>query len=110
MGSTPLFAINVGFMTTLLVCIPSYYFCFRKREYKERLIEVMMRANDFQEADQMPAEIPAGPDHPFLDPVSGDTAAVADQEYMAHLPERKEWQTQVPQQDAKDVFVEKKWQ
>jgi hypothetical protein len=108
MGSTPLFAINIGFMSTLLVCIPSYYFCYRKREYKERLIELMMKANDFQEADQMPPEIPAGPDHPFLDPASGDAAAVADQEYMAHLPERKEWQTQVPQQDAKDVFVEKK--
>ena len=103
MKSTPLFAINVGFVTTMLVCLPSYYFCVRKREHKEKLIEVMMRANDFQEATDMPPETPAGDEHPFMDPGS-----LQDAEYVAHLPERKEWQTQVPQQDAKDVFVEQK--
>ena len=133
MGTRPLLSIHVGFFTTLLVCVPSYYFCVRKRDYKERLIEVMMRANDFQEAKEMPPQAPAGKDHPFLDPVTaaiadadataihdfdtssssyasdtGRSSTIADKEFVAHLPERKEWQTQVPQQDAKDVFVERK--
>lgn len=120
MGSPPMFAVNVGFAATLMVCVPSYYFCVRKRDYKERLIEVMMRANDFQEASEMPPEVPAGEEHPFLDEqssmssVSSDdtttttTTKLVDREFVGHLPERKEWQTQLPQQDAKDVFVEKK--
>jgi len=104
MGSTPIFAINVGFATTFLVCIPSYYFCYRKREYKEQMIELMMRANDFQEAEHMPEQVPVE-EHPFLD-VEGDK--VKGKELVAHLPERKEWQTQIPQQDSKDVFKEKR--
>ena len=119
MGSPPIFAVNIGFATTLLVCVPSYYFCVRKRNYKERLIEVMMRANDFQEASEMPPEVPAGEDHPFLQPAGDATAlggggtttgagTLSDREFVGHLPERKEWQTPLPQQDAKDVFVEKK--
>lgn len=65
----------------------------------------MMKANDFQEASEMPEEIPAGDNHPFLEP-SAD--GLEQKEFVAHLPERKEWQKQVPQQDAKDVFVETK--
>ena len=114
-----------------MVAIPSYYFCVKKRDYKEQLIQVMMRANDFQEASEMPPEIPAGEEHPFLDDATtfhsndndtstittttaggdgggGGGAILTDREFVGHLPERKEWQTQVPQQDAKDVFVEKK--
>jgi hypothetical protein len=127
MKSRPFFALNVGFATIWLVAFPSYYFCVKKRDYKEQLIQVMMRANDFQEAREMPPEIPAGEEHPFLDDATtifqsndNDTTAAAagggggggtmltDREFVGHLPERKEWQTQVPQQDAKDVFVEKK--
>lgn len=67
----------------------------------------MMRANDFQTAEDMPEEVPLNKEHPFLEP--GETnAGLQNKEYTAHLPERKEWQTQVPQQDAKDVFTEKK--
>lgn len=106
MGSTTPFALNIGFATTMLVCLPSYYFCFRKREHKEKLIELMMRANDFQEAEDMPAEVEVGEHHPFLE-TGGDTPQKS-KELVAHLPERKEWQTQVPQQDAKDVFKERR--
>ena len=62
----------------------------------------MMKANDFQEATDMPEEIPAGENHPFLEPAD---AGLKNREYVAHLPERKEWQTPVQQQDAKDIFV-----
>mmetsp|Transcript_12736 Transcript_12736/g.18733 ORF Transcript_12736/g.18733 Transcript_12736/m.18733 type:complete len:171 (+) Transcript_12736:171-683(+) len=103
MGSNPFFAVNIGFLTTFMVCIPSYYFCYRTRENKERLIELMMKANDFQEASEMPDEVPAGESHPFLEPAAD---GFKHREYLGHLPDRKEWQTQVPQQDAKDVFVE----
>mmetsp|Transcript_41213 Transcript_41213/g.46836 ORF Transcript_41213/g.46836 Transcript_41213/m.46836 type:complete len:171 (+) Transcript_41213:118-630(+) len=102
MGSAPFFAINVGFLTTFLVCVPSYYFCYRTRENKEKLIELMMKANEFQEVENMPEEVPVGKDHPFLEPAAVE--GVKNKEYVAHLPDRKEWQTQVPQQDAKDVF------
>ena len=104
MGSRSFFAINMGFATTLMVAIPSYYICVRKRQYKEELIELMMRANDFQHAKDMPPETPPGEDHPFLEPSEDKNLNT---EYVAHLPERKEWQTPIPQQDAKNVFVKK---
>lgn len=66
----------------------------------------MMRANDFQEAEEMPPEVPVGEDHPFLE--KGGNVNNQTKELVAHLPERKEWQTQVPQQDAKDVFKERR--
>ena len=132
MKSPPIFALNIGFATTILVFIPSYYFCVKKRDYKEHLIEFMMNANEFEKASAMPPQVPAGEEHPFLDPAavatanakgnanansaSGDaaqsdapgTATVADREFVGHLPEKKEWQMPVSQQDAKDVFAEKK--
>jgi hypothetical protein len=104
MKSNPMFAVNVGFATLFLVSMPSYYFCYRRRENKERMIELMMKANDFSSAEEMPEEPKIGQDHPFLE----ERGNLETKEYVAHLPERKEWQTQVPQQDAKDVFQEKK--
>jgi hypothetical protein len=103
MGSRSFFAMNMGFATTLLVAIPSYYVCVRKRQYKEELIELMMRVNDFQHAKEMPPETPAGEDHPFLEPAETPISS----EYVAHLPERKEWQKPIPLQDGKSIFVKK---
>lgn len=60
-----------------------------------------MKANQFEHADEMPDEAPIGEDHPFLQKGGGSQ----DQEFVAELPERKEWQKPLPQQDAKDVFV-----
>jgi len=101
MGSSPYFAANVGFATTLLVTVPSYYFCYRTRENKEKYVELMMRANQFEHAKNMPEQAPIDQDHPFLKKGGNNL----DHEFVAELPERKEWQDPLPQQDAKDVFV-----
>jgi len=65
MGSKPKFALNISFLTFNLVAIPSYYFCYRKREHKEEMIELMMKANDFAPLEEMPPSIPLT-DHTFL--------------------------------------------
>ena len=103
MGSRIHFAVNVGFLTFFLVSVPSYYFCFKARENKEKYVELMMRANAFEQAKDMPEEPPVGEDHPFLQE-SKDGSGGLGQELVGELPERKEWQPPLPQQDAKDVF------
>mmetsp|Transcript_24120 Transcript_24120/g.28938 ORF Transcript_24120/g.28938 Transcript_24120/m.28938 type:complete len:177 (-) Transcript_24120:269-799(-) len=105
MGSNPFFAVNVGFATTLLVTVPSYYFCFRRREHKYKVIELMMKANDFQTHEEMPAE-PKIKEHPFLK--DDNETKLTNKEYQGYLKERKEWQTPTPTQDAADVFKEVK--
>jgi len=103
MGSSPRWAGNVAFGTIFLVCVPSYYFCVKKRDFKEKWIELMMRANDIETSQNMPAQ-------PQVDPFLSDSQdsngsyIVGDQELYGRLQERKEWQSQTPTQDAKDVF------
>jgi hypothetical protein len=107
MESRPRFAFNVAFLTFNLVCIPSYYFCYRKREHKEQMIEMMMKANDFAPLQEMPPSVPLT-DHPFLMPAdhgeiqdhhNQDMTTGTDKgqarkpmEYRAWLKEWKEWQ------------------
>jgi hypothetical protein len=104
MKSHPFFATNFAFGTAMLVCAPSYYFCYRRREHKEATIEMMMRANAFQNVEEMPEPVPQK-EHPFL---NDDDEGIRRKEFVAKLKEKKEWQTQVPMEDAADVFREKK--
>lgn len=107
MKSHPFFSINVAFATSLLVTAPSYYFCYRRREHKEATIEMMMKANDFQNVQEMPEPIPQE-EHPFLNEVSDDDSAIKSKEFVANLKEKKEWQKQTPIKDADEVFREKR--
>ena len=120
MKSHPLFAINIAFLTTITVTLPSYYFCYRKRDHQERVIEMMMAANDFRPGEEVPEQIPIGDDHPFLDvKKEGDAAATSgsngekdeatlQKEFVARLKEKKEWQEPHQIQDANKIFKEKK--
>ena len=114
MKSHPLFAINIAFLTTITVTLPSYYFCYRKRDHQERVIEMMMAANDFRPGEEMPEQVPIGKDHPFLDvkeesgEADGKDEATLQKEFVARLKEKKEWQEQHQLQDADKIFKEKK--
>ena len=101
MGSSPRFAGNAAFGTIFLVCLPSYYFCVKKRDFKEKWIELMMKANDVQSAREMPLQ---PTEDPFLS--NEEEGTLSDKELYGRLEERKEWQTQIPTQDAKQVFQE----
>lgn len=103
MGSTPRFAINVGVVTMLGVAGTSYYFCCKRRDYKERMIEVMMKLNAFEHASQMPPEPPLE-EHPFAKP-GGEHP---DREFRGFLKEKKEWQPREGTKDARDVFTEQR--
>ena len=63
----------------------------------------MMKANDIESSQHMPAQPEVDP---FLKDPSNDDSdyIVGDKELYGRLQERKEWQTQTPTQDAKDVF------
>lgn len=101
-------AVNFGFLTFFSVFAGSYYFCVKRRDYQEQMIELMMRLNTFDHAGEMPEERPFDASHPFLIPNdnNNDDAAnvVVDQQYVAHLPERKDWQSPLPSQDATEIF------
>ncbi|KAL7467759.1 hypothetical protein ACHAXS_008003 [Conticribra weissflogii] len=110
MKSHPLFAVNVAFATTAIVVAPSYYFCYRKREHQERVIEMMMAANDFRPGEEMPEQVPID-DHPFLSNDPGiakdeESAGGLQKEFVARLKEKKEWQVQHQIEDADKVFRE----
>ena len=66
MKSHPMFAGNVAFGTAMLVAAPSYYFCVRRREHQEKVIEMMMAVNDFAPGEEMPEEVPLDENHPFI--------------------------------------------
>jgi hypothetical protein len=106
MKSSVFFSINAGFLSCWVVYAGSYYFCFKRRDYQEKMIETMMKLNTFQHAAVMPPEIPINEDHPFVLPTdtSNDSSTVKTRQYVATLPERKEWQKQLPTQDAASVF------
>lgn len=65
----------------------------------------MMKLNSFESADAMPEPIPIDANHPFVLPDDDpNSTSAGERQYVAQLPERKEWQTQVPTQDATDIF------
>ena len=100
--------INVGFMSVFVVMGGSYYFCVKRRDYQEEMIELLMQLNTFEHAQNMPAERPIDATHPFMMPNDAedgsDGTSVSTKQYVARIPERKEWQTPVPTQDAADIF------
>lgn|ERR1719401_400016 len=111
MKSHPLFAGNVAFGTVALVALPSYYFCYRRREHQERVIEMMMAVNEFRPEDEMPETVPLNQHHPFLsieNKMDGNAGGDGDlqKEFVAHLKEKKEWQEPHPTRDASEVFKE----
>jgi hypothetical protein len=108
MKSHPFFAGNIAFLTTLIVAAPSYYFCFRKREHQERVIEMMMAANDFRPGEEMPETVPLNESHPFLNvrEDGGEGEKDLKKEFIARLKEKKEWQEQHKTEDAEKVFKE----
>ena len=68
----------------------------------------MMKLNSFEHALNMPEQPPVDENHPFVRPAdpnnTDDARTVPERQYVAHLPERKEWQQQLPTQDAAQVF------
>ena len=111
MKSSVTLSVNVGFITCYVVYFGSYYFCYKKRNYHEQMIELMMKLNTFDHVSDMPAEIPLNENHPFVIPKELDNSYNNDDndntktiQYVAKLPERKEWQKQLPTQDAATVF------
>jgi hypothetical protein len=100
-------AVNIGFASLMTVYVGSYYFCVKKRDHQEKMIELLMKLNDSEHASNMPAQRPIDENHPFVRPTTteeDDTYAIPERQYVANLPERKEWQKPVPTQDASDVF------
>lgn len=110
MKSHYFFAFNIACATALVVATPSYYFCFRRREHQELVIEMMMAANDFKTEEEMPETVPLDKDHPFLsvrDKEDGDDKDLQ-KEFVARLKEKKDWQEPHQTQDADEVFKEVK--
>jgi hypothetical protein len=107
MASPTKFAVNIGFSSLMVVYVGSYYFCVKKRDYREKMIKIMMQLNSFEPAAGMPEQVPYDELHPFVEAAEdGQSGIPAERQYVANLPERKEWQPQLPQQDADKVFQE----
>jgi hypothetical protein len=109
MGSKPVMAGHVFFGTFMVVMLPSYYFCYRRREHQEQVIEMMMKYNQFGHATELPAEPPLE-EHPFWEHGSeADPGSKSrhDREFRGMIRERKEWQkSEDPSFD--EIFKEKK--
>lgn len=105
MKSHPLFAGNIAFGTALLVSLPSYYFCCKRREHKHEMIELMMKANDFQHDEEMPEKVP-DEQHPFLDQLQ--TESGMQKEFVANMKEKKEWQKGHTLEEPANIFKEVK--
>jgi hypothetical protein len=109
MGSRPVVAGHFFFGTFMVVMLPSYYFCYRRREHQEEVIEKMMQYNQFGHATDMPAEPPIE-QHPFWELGTADDQQERtkhDREFRGMIKERKEWQK--PQDPSFDeIFQEKK--
>lgn len=105
MQSSTLVAVNVGFASFFTVFVGSYYFCVKRRDYREKMIQLMMKLNSFEHALNMPESVPVNEEHPFVTPDASQGEETSTKQYVAHLPERKEWQAPLPsQQDASTVF------
>eukprot|EP00529_Nitzschia_sp_RCC80_P033688 CAMPEP_0113519446 /NCGR_PEP_ID=MMETSP0014_2-20120614/43524_1 /TAXON_ID=2857 /ORGANISM="Nitzschia sp." /LENGTH=201 /DNA_ID=CAMNT_0000417165 /DNA_START=107 /DNA_END=712 /DNA_ORIENTATION=+ /assembly_acc=CAM_ASM_000159 len=114
MGSTPVFAGHVFFGTFMVVMLPSYYFCYRRREHQEEVIEMMMKYNQFGHATDLPAEPPIE-EHPFWEKMTPEQQRQArddqrahDREFRGMLKERKEWQQPQETPAFEDIFNEER--
>ena len=129
------FALNVGFTALMTVYVGSYFFCVKRRDYHETLINFMMRLNSFDHAEKIPEQRPIDEYHPFVAPLAINTTTTAanntnynnnnnnantpttsgtvapTKQYVAKLPERKQWQKQLPiQQELAQLFQEQEAQ
>ena len=100
------------FGTFMVVMLPSYYFCYRRREHQEEVIEKMMQYNKFGHAKEMPQEPPLE-EHPFWEKSDGTTGDNSnnnnnkhEKEFRGMIKERKEWQ-KPKDQSFEDIFKEK---
>jgi hypothetical protein len=109
MGSKPIVAGHFFFGTFMVVMLPSYYFCYRRREHQEQVIEMMMKYNQFGHATELPPEPPLE-EHPFWEEGSAadaESRSRHDREFRGMIKERKDWQK--PQDPSFDeIFKEKK--
>lgn len=104
MGSKPTMAGHFFFGTFTIVMLPSYYFCYRRREHQEEVIEKMMQYNKFGHAKEMPKEPPLE-EHPFWEK-SNDHEQKHNREFRGMIKERKEWQ-KPKDQSFEEIFKEK---
>lgn len=102
-------AINVGFATTFVVYSGTYYFCVQKRDFNEKAIAKMMQLNSMEPMQDLPKDRIVDETHPFARPAAeSDRVAIPEKQYVIAMPGRKEWQPQVPTQDAADAFTPSK--
>jgi hypothetical protein len=106
MGASTQMAGHVFFGTCMFVMLPSYYFCYRRREHQEQVIEMMMKYNQFGHATEMPPEPPIE-EHPFWQKKSSDTGEKHESEYRGMIKERKDWQ-KPKDQSIEEIFSEKR--
>jgi hypothetical protein len=110
MGTSPQLAGHVFFGTCMFVMLPSYYFCYRKREHQEEVIEMMMKYNRFGHATELPPEPPLE-EHPFWTKIQEEQrreeAAKHAAEYRGMIKERKEWQKK-EDKSFEEIFSEKR--
>ena len=118
----PIWVGHSFFGTVMFVMMPSYYFCYRRREHHEQVIESMMQYNQFGHAKtDLPPEPPLE-EHPFWeqqdyadqynpdDPTTATTTPTPtkhDREFRGMIKEQKEWQKKA-NPSMKDIFQEKK--
>lgn len=120
MGSRAGRSINFAFGTALVVIFPSYYFCVKNREHKDKMIELMMKANAFEPQEEMPQPVPLE-EHPFMRPiepgdnVDGDSVeGTGKKQKLGKVFEyfqksKKDWEKPAPMgEDASKVFKEVK--
>lgn len=108
MGTRPAVAGHFFFGTFMAVMAPSYYFCYRRREHHEKVIEMMMKYNQFGHAEEMPPDTPME-EHPFWDTTEKKAGEESkhDREFRGMIKERKEWQ-KPKDQSFEDIFNEKR--
>jgi len=98
MGSKTMFSFNIAMGTFSLVCLPSYYFGVKRLQAKEKALNLMMKANEFEPMEDA-NETPVDEDHPFLKPVSKDQSNGLDKEFHLYRKERKKWEKQSPAEE-----------
>ena len=116
MGAKPVMAGHVFFGSFMVVMLPSYYFCYRRREHQEHVIEMMMKYNQFGHATDLPEEPPLE-EHPFWKQDDGENSlnnfeenslSKHDREFRGMIKERKEWQKAAQDPSFDEIFQEKK--
>lgn len=108
LGSKPLMVGHSFFGTLMAVMLPSYYFCYRRRDHQEQVIESMMVYNQWAHAKtDLPEETPIE-EHPFWELKDGNDNVKHDREFRGMIKEQKEWQKKQSEPSFGEIFKEKK--